>query len=118
MNKGPVVAAVAVSGLLVGAVLLAGAKSDSKKADPTPTPSPAGAVATPEKGTAGSTAPAPIGLDITSHGQSCFVMRTPGGTTVLMDPVAYEIGYKPPTVTADVVTVSHEHPDHNNIKMV
>ena len=52
------------------------------------------------------------------HGQSCFVMRTPGGTTVLMDPVAYEVGYKPPTVKADLVTISHEHPDHNNLKMV
>lgn len=114
MHKGPVIAAVAVSGLLVSAVLLGGAKSGGKN----PGPTPSGAVATPEKGTAGSTAPAPVGLDITWHGQSCFVMRTPGGTTVLMDPVAYEIGYKPPTVKADVVTISHEHPDHNNLEMV
>ena len=79
---------------------------------------PAAAVETPPKGAAGSTAENPTGLDITWHGQSCFVMRTPGGQTVLMDPVAYEIGYKPPTVKADLVTISHEHPDHNNLKMV
>jgi len=60
----------------------------------------------------------PSGLEITWHGQSCFVMRTPGGKTVLMDPVAYNIGYQPPTVKADLVTISHEHPDHNNLKMV
>lgn len=121
MNKGPVVAAVAVSGLVVTAVILAGAKGTTNKTpEPAPSPvtSPAAPVTTPDKGTAGSTAPLPIGLDITWHGQSCFVMRTPGGTTVLMDPVAYEIGYKPPTVKADVVTISHEHPDHNNLKMV
>src|SRR3954471_14391528 len=78
----------------------------------------ASAVSTPETGTAGSTVAAPSGLEITWHGQSCFMMRTPGKTTVLMDPVAYEIGYKPPTVKADLVTISHEHPDHNNLKMV
>lgn len=115
MNSRPVIAAAAVSGLLVGAVLLVGAKG--KPAKPTPTPAPSG-VSTPDTGTAGSTAAAPIGLDITWHGQSCFVMRTPGGTTILMDPVAFEIGYKPPTVKADLVTISHEHPDHNNLKMV
>ena len=76
------------------------------------------AVTTPEAGTAGSTVAAPNGLEITWHGQSCFMMRTPGKTTVLMDPVPLEIGYKPPTVKADLVTISHEHPDHNNVKMV
>lgn len=86
-------------------------------AKPSPVASP-GTVTTPEAGTAGSTVPAPNGLEITWHGQSCFMMRTPAGTTVLMDPVAYEIGYKPPTVKADLVTISHEHPDHNNLKMV
>jgi L-ascorbate metabolism protein UlaG (beta-lactamase superfamily) len=57
-------------------------------------------------------------LEITWYGQSCFLMRTPARTTVLMDPVAYGIGYNPPTIKADVVTISHEHPDHNNVKMV
>src|SRR5688500_6999171 len=57
-------------------------------------------------------------IEITWHGQSYFVMKTPGGTTVLIDPVAFEIGYKPPTIKADLVTISHEHPDHANLKMV
>lgn len=115
MKSRPLIAAAAVSGLVVGGVLLIGAKKNKPAGKSTPTPA---SVSTPEKGAAGSTEAAPIGLDITWHGQSCFVMRTPGGTTVLMDPVAYEIGYKPPTVKADLVTISHEHPDHNNLKMV
>lgn len=98
--------------------VLAGCSSGNATDKAKPTPPPAVPVVTPDKASAGSTAPAPKGVEITWHGQSCFVMRTPGGTTVLMDPVAYEIGYKPPTVKADLVTISHEHPDHNNLKMV
>ncbi len=109
--------------LLATALLLAssGVRLAAPAAEAAPVRSPvaaATAVTTPETGTAGSTVQAPAGLEITWHGQSCFMMRTPGKTTVLMDPVAYEIGYKPPTVKADLVTISHEHPDHNNLKMV
>lgn len=100
------------SALLLASVFLASA-GKTEKAPPAPEK-----VTTPEPGTAGSTVPAPRGIEITWHGQSCFLMRTPGDTTVLMDPVAYEIGYAPPTVKADLVTISHEHPDHNNLKMV
>ncbi len=57
-------------------------------------------------------------LEISWHGQSCFSVRTPAGATVLLDPVAYGIGFKPPVVKADLVTVSHEHPDHKNLAMV
>ena len=106
----------------VNHVLLAAALLLADLAPPRPsfeTPQPvASPVTTAPAGTAGSTVPAPNGLEITWHGQSCFMMRTPAGTTVLMDPVAYEIGYAPPTVKADLVTISHEHPDHNNLKMV
>lgn len=108
------IAALPIAAIAGGVVFLAA--QSSKK--PQPTPTPVAPVATPDKSAAGSTAPAPKGIEITWHGQSCFVMRTPSGTTVLMDPVAYEIGYKPPTVKADLVTISHEHPDHNNLKMV
>src|SRR5437868_13863814 len=111
MNSKPVLASIAVSGIVVVAVLLAGAKgANSGSKTPEPTPTPAAPVNTPDKGTAGSTAPLPIGLDITWHGQSCFVMRTPGGTTILMDPVAYEIAYMPPTAKADVARMRHQQP--------
>ena len=36
-----------------------------------------------------------------------------------MDPIPGAIGYTPPTdLKADVVTVSHEHADHNNVALV
>ena len=104
--------------VIAGGAAVVVAKSGPTTAAPTVTPPPVAPVSTPDTGAAGSTAAAPAGIDITWHGQSCFVMRTAGGTTVLMDPVAFEIGYKPPTVKADLVTISHEHPDHNNLKMV
>jgi L-ascorbate metabolism protein UlaG (beta-lactamase superfamily) len=105
---------------MMNLVLLAGLAAVSSTSGTAAIAAPASpaAITTPEKGTAGSTSAAPDGLEITWFGQSCFMMRTPGGTTVLMDPVASEIGYKPPTVKADLVTISHEHPDHNNLKMV
>lgn len=51
-------------------------------------------------------------------GQSCFLVTTPDGVRVLMDPVAAGIGFDPlDPVAADVVTVSHEHGDHTNLAL-
>jgi L-ascorbate metabolism protein UlaG (beta-lactamase superfamily) len=64
-------------------------------------------------------AAAPPAAKLTWYGQSCFLLESAGGTRVLMDPIPNSIGYTPPTdVRADVVTVSHEHPDHNNVALV
>ena len=58
-------------------------------------------------------------LALTWHGQSCFVLDSPGGARVVMDPIPDAIGYTPPTnLTADAITVSHEHGDHNNVALV
>jgi L-ascorbate metabolism protein UlaG (beta-lactamase superfamily) len=47
-------------------------------------------------------------------GQSMFLLTSPGGTTLLLDPFN-DIGYTMPApLGADVVTITHEHPDHNN----
>jgi len=47
-------------------------------------------------------------------GQSMFILTSPGGTTVLLDPFN-DIGYTvPPPLNTDVATITHEHPDHNN----
>jgi L-ascorbate metabolism protein UlaG (beta-lactamase superfamily) len=55
---------------------------------------------------------------LTWHGQSCFVLTTPGGARVLMDPIPGTIGYPLPSpITVDVVTISHEHPDHTNTSL-
>jgi L-ascorbate metabolism protein UlaG (beta-lactamase superfamily) len=52
------------------------------------------------------------------YGQACFLIETPGGVRILTDPV-YMGDYRPPRdVVPDVVTVSHEHVDHNQVDKV
>jgi L-ascorbate metabolism protein UlaG (beta-lactamase superfamily) len=64
-------------------------------------------------------ATAPVVGKLTWFGQSCFLLETAGGTRIVMDPYSKGIGYELPTdLKADVVTISHEHPDHNNVAMV
>jgi uncharacterized protein (TIGR03437 family) len=52
-------------------------------------------------------------LSITWVGQSSFILKTDGGVTVVTDPPGASVGYTIPAVTADAVTVSHNHTDHN-----
>ena len=54
---------------------------------------------------------------ITWYGQSCFKIQS-GDTAVVIDPFAKKIGLTPPNIQADVVFVTHEHFDHNNIKAI
>ena len=50
-------------------------------------------------------------------GQACFVIQT-GGLTILADPYNPKMGYEVRSVEGvDVVTVSHEHGDHNCVAM-
>jgi uncharacterized protein (TIGR03437 family) len=53
-------------------------------------------------------------LSITWVGQSCFVMRGDGGPTVVTDPPVASVGYTLPQISADAVTITHNHTDHNN----
>jgi uncharacterized protein (TIGR03437 family) len=53
-------------------------------------------------------------LSITWIGQSCFVLTTSGGPTVVTDPPVASVGYTLPALTADAVTITHNHTDHNN----
>ncbi len=55
---------------------------------------------------------------ITPLGHSCFLLEESTGTTVITDPYSSDIGITLPPVTADVVTVSHAHYDHDNVKAV
>jgi L-ascorbate metabolism protein UlaG (beta-lactamase superfamily) len=58
---------------------------------------------------------APVVGKLTWYGQSCFLLETAAGTRLLMDPFSKAPGRPLPAgVRADLVTVSHEHPDHNN----
>lgn len=53
-------------------------------------------------------------MKITWHGHSCFKIVTKNAT-IITDPFNKDIGLKPPHYEADVVTVSHDHYDHNNV---
>ena len=55
---------------------------------------------------------------ITPLGHSCFLLEESTGTTVVTDPYSSDIGITLPPVSANVVTVSHPHYDHNNVKAV
>jgi L-ascorbate metabolism protein UlaG (beta-lactamase superfamily) len=51
-------------------------------------------------------------------GHACFLLTSESGLTIMTDP--YESGvfgleYAPPSEEADIVTVSHDHADHNNV---
>jgi L-ascorbate metabolism protein UlaG (beta-lactamase superfamily) len=48
-------------------------------------------------------------------GQSCFYIQTAQGVKIVTDPYHSDIGYKMPKITADIVTTSHDHFDHNNL---
>lgn len=57
-------------------------------------------------------------MEIKWFGQSCFMLTTGNGTKIVTDPfnASMILSYKLPDVTADIVTTSHNHGDHNNIK--
>jgi L-ascorbate metabolism protein UlaG (beta-lactamase superfamily) len=50
-------------------------------------------------------------------GHSCFVLTESTGTSIVTDPYG-DVGFDLPRVSADVVTVSHSHYDHDNAKAV
>ena len=53
-------------------------------------------------------------------GHACFLISSDDGTKIVTDPYhpGGGLGYRAPDETADVVTVSHEHNDHNNVGAV
>lgn len=60
-------------------------------------------------------ASAPAVPTLTWLGRACFLLETPSGTRVVMDPAGPGPGVAmPDNLTADVVTISHEHPEHNH----
>lgn len=53
---------------------------------------------------------------LTWFGQACFLLESEAGTRILTDPLPATIGYSPPSdLRVDAITISHEHPDHNNL---
>jgi L-ascorbate metabolism protein UlaG (beta-lactamase superfamily) len=49
-------------------------------------------------------------------GHSCFKIEDDSGKVVVTDPFDDSVGYPIPNIRADVVIVSHDHHDHNNVK--
>jgi len=58
------------------------------------------------------------------YGHSCFKLTTKpagrgnGDVSVFFDPFDKSIGLRPPQGSADLVLVSHQHHDHNNVEAV
>ena len=57
-------------------------------------------------------------MNIRWYGHSCFMLTDSNGVRILTDPYGSHIGYELPELSADGVTISHEHLDHNNISPV
>jgi L-ascorbate metabolism protein UlaG (beta-lactamase superfamily) len=56
---------------------------------------------------------------LTWFGHSCFLLESAAGARIVMDPIPGNIGYElPANLTADAVTISHEHGDHNNAALL
>lgn len=57
-------------------------------------------------------------MDITWYGLSCFRITERGQISVVTDPFSDAIGLPAPSLKADVVTISHDVPGHNNVEVV
>lgn len=51
-------------------------------------------------------------------GHACFLLTTTEGAKILTDPFDETVGYPLPAEAPDVVTVSHQHFDHNAVGLV
>lgn len=56
-------------------------------------------------------------MNIAWYGQSCFKIQSKD-ITLITDPFDKKIGLRPPYGSANIVTVSHNHSDHNNFQVV
>lgn len=58
-------------------------------------------------------------MKIKWFGQSCFKLTAENGRKIVMDPYSKKFGslagFKLPEIDANIVTVSHNHDDHNNV---
>ncbi len=55
------------------------------------------------------------GIKIDWYGHAAFLITSPKGVRVLTDPYPGNLGYGNRRFSADIVTVSHEHFDHNSV---
>lgn len=57
-------------------------------------------------------------MNIRWLGHSCFLFSNQEGLRVLTDPFNEKVGYPPPHVETDIVTVSHHHHDHDAVQLL
>jgi len=60
----------------------------------------------------------PAAITLKWLGHACFLITLTNGTHVVTDPFDKQVGYPLPSLSAEVVTISHEHFDHNNASLV
>jgi L-ascorbate metabolism protein UlaG (beta-lactamase superfamily) len=60
----------------------------------------------------------PSQVTIDWYGQACMLITTPEGARILIDPVSIGDYRVPETVIPDLITVSHNHGDHNAVGTV
>jgi len=53
-------------------------------------------------------------MKVTWFGHSCFLLQDSSGAKLLTDPFDKTLGYALPNESVDIVTISHNHFDHNN----
>lgn len=51
-------------------------------------------------------------------GHACFLIALSDGKKVITDPFDRKLGYPEPVLDADIVTVSHQHFDHNAVEVI
>ena len=93
-------------------------------AEPSPAPPPQAVPAPPTPVMEAPPSPAPPqeavaeqSVTLTWYGQSMFTLEADGGPAILLDPTS-SVGYAgSPLDGIDVVTVSHEHSDHNEVTL-
>lgn len=61
-------------------------------------------------------------MNIIWHGQSCFQITTQklknNQVNIVIDPYSEDIGLRVPSLEADILLITHNHHDHNNVKAI
>ena len=57
-------------------------------------------------------------MELTWFGHSCFRLMERSAAAIVTDPLGKNVGFEPPRLKADVVTVSHDAPGHSNLSIV
>ncbi|MCX8029758.1 MAG: MBL fold metallo-hydrolase [Brevinematales bacterium] len=56
-------------------------------------------------------------LKVSYLGHACFLLESERGVKILTDPFDKSLGYNTNPVECNIITISHEHFDHSNVRM-